>query len=162
MGKPGRNDPCPCGSGQKYKKCRAEKDAASESGRLAQNTASIVAQGARHRAGVQEYGEFHAATRAGVLDADDDALTRDSNAVLDLIKAGQLEKAEAAARALLEQYPQVHDGYTRLGKVFEARGDRAQAANWYRRSVQFMHENADRHDPEFIAGIEQRVHNLEP
>ena len=28
MGKPGRNDPCPCGSGQKYKRCCLEKDQA--------------------------------------------------------------------------------------------------------------------------------------
>ncbi|MFA5249888.1 MAG: SEC-C metal-binding domain-containing protein [Parachlamydiales bacterium] len=26
MGKVGRNDPCPCGSGKKYKKCCEEKD----------------------------------------------------------------------------------------------------------------------------------------
>lgn len=28
MQKPGRNDPCPCGSGQKYKKCCEAKKAA--------------------------------------------------------------------------------------------------------------------------------------
>ena len=28
MAKPGRNDPCPCGSGNKYKKCCLAKDEA--------------------------------------------------------------------------------------------------------------------------------------
>jgi hypothetical protein len=28
MAKPGRNDPCPCGSGNKYKKCRLAKEEA--------------------------------------------------------------------------------------------------------------------------------------
>jgi hypothetical protein len=31
----GRNDPCPCGSGKKYKKCCADKDAAARSAELA-------------------------------------------------------------------------------------------------------------------------------
>lgn len=31
----GRNDPCPCGSGQKYKKCCAAKDEAATTARLA-------------------------------------------------------------------------------------------------------------------------------
>lgn len=30
MAKPGRNDPCPCGSGKKYKKCCLPKDNAKE------------------------------------------------------------------------------------------------------------------------------------
>src|ERR1700690_3140754 len=32
---PGRNDPCHCGSGKKYKKCCEEKDAAAKSTHLA-------------------------------------------------------------------------------------------------------------------------------
>ena len=30
MTKPGRNEPCPCGSGKKYKKCCIHKVAASQ------------------------------------------------------------------------------------------------------------------------------------
>jgi hypothetical protein len=32
---PGRNDPCHCGSGKKYKKCCEDKDAAAQSAHLA-------------------------------------------------------------------------------------------------------------------------------
>src|SRR4051812_35830768 len=137
MGKPGRNDPCPCGSGLKHKKCCAAKDAAAESARLAANKARLEEEGAESRAQLEEVAEFHRAKLSGRLDEEDE-LTRDSNAVLELIEAGQLDQAEATARALLECYPQVHDGYTRLGRVFEARGDHRQAAHWYRQSVQFM------------------------
>ncbi|MGA7454642.1 MAG: SEC-C metal-binding domain-containing protein [Rhodoplanes sp.] len=34
MAKPGRNDPCPCGSGKKYKKCCLTNDEAAENERL--------------------------------------------------------------------------------------------------------------------------------
>jgi len=160
MAKPGRNDPCPCGSGLKYKKCHAEQDAAAESERLAANQVRIDAQEAEHRAQVEEFGVLHEAKLAGLLD-EDDPLTTASNAVLDLIANGKLDEAEAGAHALLEHYPEVHDGYTRLGKVFEARDDREHAAHCYRQSVQFMRAHPDRHDPEFIDAIEQRVQRLE-
>ena len=42
----------------------------------------------------------------------DNTLTVESNAVLDLIQAGELDAAEAAAQALLERYPEVRDGHT--------------------------------------------------
>ena len=35
MAKPGRNDPCPCGSGKKYKRCCLDKDEAAGRAALA-------------------------------------------------------------------------------------------------------------------------------
>ena len=40
MDKPGRNDPCHCGSGQKYKKCCLAKDESERVARLAQQPAA--------------------------------------------------------------------------------------------------------------------------
>src|SRR6185437_6695629 len=40
-----------------------------------------------------------------------------SNAIIDLVHEGKLDEAEKAAREFLERYPQVHDGYDRLGMV---------------------------------------------
>lgn len=40
----GRNDPCPCGTGQKYKKCCAAKDAAQASAELAALQAQAAAR----------------------------------------------------------------------------------------------------------------------
>jgi predicted Zn-dependent protease len=57
------------------------------------------------------------------MDADEDALTIASNAAADLVRVGKLDEAEKAANDLLVQFPEVHDGYDRLGMVHEARGD---------------------------------------
>ena len=49
-----------------------------------------------------------------------------------MVHADKLDEAEAAARDLLVRFPEVHDGYDRLGMVYEARGDKKQAADYYR------------------------------
>ena len=40
MAKPGRNDPCPCGSGNKYKKCCLPKEEAEKRAALADEQAN--------------------------------------------------------------------------------------------------------------------------
>ncbi len=47
MSKPGRNDPCPCGSGQKYKRCCLPKDQQAESAAL-KAAAAQAAEAAAH------------------------------------------------------------------------------------------------------------------
>jgi hypothetical protein len=54
----------------------------------------------------------------------------------------KLGGAEAAARDLLCRFPDVHDGWDRLGMVHEARGDSRQAADCYRKAIAFIR---DRH-----------------
>ncbi len=63
----------------------------------------------------------------------DGELDEASNAVVDLVHAGKLDEAEAAARELLVRFPEVFDGYDRLGMVAEARGDKKLAAAHYRK-----------------------------
>ena len=135
----GRNQPCPCGSGKKYKKCCLRKD---EENRLA------VAQ-------------------AGVAD-EIDVLDELSNSVLDLIRSGQLEEAEAVCQRLLTEYPDQVDGLDRLAMVYEAKGDRDKAAEYYRKAADFMRSHpgfdeegvawklseADRLDAEHEAGLD--------
>jgi SEC-C motif len=77
MNKPGRNGPCRCGSGQKYKKCCAEKDAAAESRRLAANKARIEAQKAKYQQQLKETAELHRAQLSGQWD-EEDPLTQES------------------------------------------------------------------------------------
>jgi hypothetical protein len=48
MSKLGRNDPCPCGSGQKYKRCCLPKDQAAASAALADAAEKRVANAAHH------------------------------------------------------------------------------------------------------------------
>lgn len=51
--KTGRNDPCHCGSGQKYKKCCLDKDAAAKSAEL-EKLAAEAAQAAQAAAEAEE------------------------------------------------------------------------------------------------------------
>jgi tetratricopeptide (TPR) repeat protein len=123
MPKTGRNDPCPCASGKKYKHCCLEKDRAGE-------LSAAVGQ----RDALQE----------------SQALDVASNAVVDLVHDGRLDEAEQAARELLARYPEVHDGYDRLGMVHEARGQFREAAECYRKVIEFMRANPEDYDPGFV------------
>src|SRR5262252_339814 len=85
-----------------------------------------------------------------------------SNAVLALIHDGKLDEAEAAARALLAQYPDVHDGWDRLGMVHEKRGENRQAADCYRKVVAFLDENLDYSEPALKDAFVARIAKLDP
>jgi hypothetical protein len=73
MKKPGRNDPCHCGSGQKYKKCHLASDDAARSAELsalaaaaaeAQAKADAEAAEAEEKAATDEPGDRPTAPRA--------------------------------------------------------------------------------------------------
>lgn len=135
----GRNEPCPCGSGKKYKRCCLAQEQA----------AAATAQRA-------QAGEYQAALTA----ADD--LDVASNAVIDLLDAGRLDAAERAARALLVDYPDVHDGHDRLGMVYEARGMPRQAAECYRQVVAVIAAHPGHYDPEMKTFYLKQIAKLDP
>ena len=54
MSKPGRNDPCHCGSGQKYKKCHLVADDAAKSAELAAAAAAAAEVQAKADADAEE------------------------------------------------------------------------------------------------------------
>ncbi len=99
MQKIGRNAPCPCGSGKKYKKCCLLKQDERPKSALPIGYKTVYTE-----------------------------LDQLSNSVVDLIKQNKLKKAEAVSRRLLAEYPEQVDGFDRLGMVYEARGDRKRAA----------------------------------
>jgi len=159
MAKPGRNDLCPCGSGNKYKKCCLAKDEAAQ------------APPDRDDAGRSTSADRFKSTLAAIMagagagadsDEDGDALIDASNAVVDLVRAGKLDEAEAAARALLARYPDVHDGWDRLGMVHEARGANAEAADCYLKVVEFLDRDPDYAEPAFRASFVERIAKLTP
>ena len=150
MAKPGRNDPCPCGSGNKYKKCCLAKEEAVAREQLvkAQAPRDTLRRDQRAAADRLQVTELTAAVaarlaRAEEEDAYEDALDIASNAVVDLVRAAKLDEAEAAARDLLRRFPDVHDGWDRLGMVHEARGDSRQAADCYRKVIAFIRDHPD-------------------
>jgi tetratricopeptide (TPR) repeat protein len=160
MAKPGRNDPCSCGSGKKYKRCCLANDQEAER-TLAAASAAAAAAPLRRIPGVA--GEI-AARLAAAYDVDDteDELTTASNAAVDLIHDGKLDEAEQAARDLLERFPDVHDGWDRLGMVYQARGDHRKAADCYREVIAFIRAHPDSYDPDFEAVFHKLVDQLDP
>jgi hypothetical protein len=66
---------------------------------------------------------------------------------VDLVHAGKLDEAEKAARDLLERFPEVHDGYDRLGMIYEAGGDKQHAAYYYRKVIEFVQAHPEQYDP---------------
>ena len=142
----GRNDPCPCGSGKKYKRCCRERE---ETALLAARAAGEAEQRARTA-------ELRA-TMAEVMELD-----RASNAVIDLLDAGRLDDAEHAARELLVRYPQVHDGHDRLGLVYEARGLPREAAECYRQALAFIRARPNDYEPAMETQYLDLIAKLDP
>ena len=149
MAKIGRNDPCPCGSGKKYKKCCMASDEAADRAARPAQPAAVPARRPSLASYFQEQDEC-------------DELTEASNAVVDLVQAGNLDAAEQGARDLLARFPDVHDGYDRLGMVCEARGDHRQAADCYRKAIDVIRSHPDAYDPAFEAVYQKLIDRLEP
>lgn len=141
MTKIGRNDPCRCGSGQKYKRCCLPRDeAAAAAARAAAPTPDAAP-----------------ALPPFEIVSEDDGLDEASNIVIDLIDAGRLDEAEQAAQALLTHYPEVHDGLERIAMVAAARGDRARAAEYYRKAADFVEARPEYYDPEMEVYLRDRA-----
>lgn len=164
MAKPGRNDPCPCGSGNKYKKCCQSKDEAAERSGAAEAQARRDSQAAERRLQVRELKAEVAARlrRAEEEDTYEDDLDAASNAVVHLVNAGKLDEAETAARDLLVRFPEVHDGWDRLGMVHEARGNSREAADCYRKVIKFIAEHPDNFDVGLADEFAKLVAKLDP
>lgn len=122
MAKIGRNQPCPCGSGKKYKHCCAEKD-----------------RGARIDvvpAMPSQHGHFFI-----------DELDQLSNSVIDLVNEGRLDEADAVCERLRSEYPEVNDWLMRKAMVCEARAEYEQAITYCQRVIDWMDAHPEDFDP---------------
>jgi len=164
MATPGRNDPCPCGSGKKYKKCCLPKEQAEEGKVIAKEQAAREERTAARRLEERQAKAAFLERFIAANEVDDEleALTAASNAAVDLVKAGKLEEAEAAARRLLGSFPHVHDGWDRLGMVHEVRGENKQAADCYRKALEIIRAQPENYDPEFAEVFVKLVDKLDP
>jgi tetratricopeptide (TPR) repeat protein len=97
-----------------------------------------------------------------VTDDAEDELTANSNAAVDLVDEGRLDEAEQVARHLLERFPDVHDGWDRLGMVYQARGDNRKAADCYRKVIEVIRAHPENYDPGFEAIFHRLVEKLDP
>ena len=163
MAKPGRNDPCPCGSGNKYKKCCLPKEEGVDREQLAKVEARRAENAAAHRSPpLRDVKAAIAAILSSAEDADEDELTIASNAAADLVRAGKLDETEQAARHLQVRFPEVHDGYDRLGMVHEARGENREAAECYRKVIALVRQHPEDYGPGFENAFVKLVNRLDP
>lgn len=158
----GRNEPCACGSGKKYKKCCRTKD--EEVAR--QQLRAVHEQERRREAEMRELAvrraqqEERAAalawSRATAFYDDLDLL---SNSVIDLIEERRYDEALGACDRLLREYPDVHDGFERSARVYDALGNHAVAADFWQKAVDFVEhpDRRDGYDEELIDDYRQRM-----
>lgn len=127
VAKVGRNEPCSCGSGKKYKRCCA------------------LAVSAKRAVPTQPAAPA-ATPNAPIGFMEDDGLDDLSNSVLDLIHARRFDDALAACRRLIDDFPDVHDGFDRSAMVHAAMGNHPLAADFFRKAHAFAADPVRRAD----------------
>jgi tetratricopeptide (TPR) repeat protein len=132
--KPGRNAPCPCGSGKKYKMCCLKQEEEIEKPLVPPLGKPTLFEG---------------------------DIDKDSNRVVDLIHEGRLEEAEEAAKDLLEKYPDLGDGLERTAAVLEAKGERERAAESYRKAAKKYLEIDPEYGHEMAGFCNEKARELE-
>ena len=135
MTKIGRNQPCPCGSGRKYKRCCGQRDRAPH----------VLA--------------LRAKPPEGYRWAETD-LDRLSNSVVRLVGEGRLDEADAACEELRTRYPDVVDWLMRKAMVCEARGETELAIDYLERTLAWMNAYPDDFAPENRESHRQDIERL--
>ena len=118
--KPGRNDPCPCGSGRKYKHC---------CGLL-----SAAAQARSPRGSGDRGGKRRASGAQQLIDAANTLRGR-----------GRAQESVPLYRRALEIDPRSADAHNNLGNAFLEMGQPAEAAGCYRLALALQADNAEMH-----------------
>ena len=126
MAKIGRNQPCPCGSGRKYKRCCWLRNPDAHAARVPA-TPAVSPLGYR------------------LAETDLDRL---SNSVVSLVDEGRLDEADAACEQLRTRYPEVHDWLMRKAMVCEARGETERAIEYCERTIAWMDAHPENFGPE--------------
>jgi len=143
MAKTGRNDPCSCGSGKKYKRCCLAVDQATQ----AATRTPLDPESSR--------------LPPPIVFDDYEELEQLSNRVLDFIKDRRLDEAEKLCQELLHRFPDASDGIERLGHVYEVRGDLTTAAAHYRKAAAFIREGGES-DDEHARWLDQLADRVDP
>ncbi len=139
MAKIGRNEPCPCGSGKKHKRCCLTAQAPTPASAM-----TPAAQGV---------GDDYCNCCV-------DALNERADRALDLLIDGHIDDAEAMAHDLMRDFPREVEGVDLLSMVSEARGDRVGALELLRRAIEIVRVHPH-HDAETRVLMHQRLRELE-
>ncbi len=135
MTKIGRNQPCPCGSGRKYKRCCGQRDRAA-------HVPAVPAEAPE-----------------GYRWAETD-LDRLSNSVASLVDEGRLDEVDAACEQLRTRYPEVHDWLMRKAVVCEARGETKRAIEYCQHTIAWMDAHPENVDPESRKPFHEDIERL--
>lgn len=118
---PGRNDPCPCGSGRKYKQCCGSLAAAARP----------------------------APSPRGSTDGGTGSHPNEAQSLIDAANAlrgrGRTQESVPLYRRALEIDPRSAEAHNNLGNAFLEMGQPAEAAGWYRRALALAADNAQIH-----------------
>ena len=134
---PGRNDPCPCGSGQKFKHCcgRPVAPAAAAATIDPREIAPLVAMvkgGRLHEAQLRVSALLGVQPEAGILWK-----------ILSVALLRQGKDAVAALRQAAERLPEDAEAHANLGSELRARSDWSGALSSLRRSLELEPRNPD-------------------
>jgi Flp pilus assembly protein TadD len=125
LSKVGRNDPCPCGSGKKYKKCCMAKDEKASASANAETSASADRRSAQHRprARAEEIENiFHRARNH--------------------LDRNELDQAARAFRSVLRLDPKHYEALTGLGRCLAEMGMREEARRCFEKALEIKPDYA--------------------
>ena len=137
--KPGRNDPCPCGSGKKFKKCCQNKFETHSVG----NAEAFYNQGNALR----DLGRLDDAmtSYSQALKIKPDYAEAHCNLGTILENFGQLDKAEANYRRALEIKPEFAVAHSNLGNTLRALGQLKDAVASYHQALEIKPDYVEAH-----------------
>ena len=133
-----RNDPCPCGSGKKYKKCclaQDEKSAAEQRRQAEEADAALLKY-------VAELDEL-------------------SNQANELIHAARWDEAALCCRQLQERFPDETDGDERFSQYYTERNDFALAKAHTQAALDKAAAQPAKFDPELLADLREHIAYLD-
>ena len=150
MAKIGRNEPCPCGSGKKHKKCCLETTA--QPGAVAEVLKNAALSDHEH---VCDFCSDEVDEVDEVDELDDRA-----DHILDELLGGRVDVAEALAHDFIRDFPGEAEGFDLLSMVYEGRGQRERALALLRQASEIAHANPD-YDADTRLMMRERIMELE-
>jgi len=141
--KTGRNDPCPCGSGKKFKQCCQQRQASPETRPSAAQIATAIRTALSH----QHAGRFSQAEAIyhqilQVAPANPDALHSLGTIAL---QSGRIEESIQLISRAIRFNPSNPEYYNNLGFAFHEQGDLDSAAKNYRKALSIKSDYANTH-----------------
>jgi hypothetical protein len=140
MAKIGRNEPCPCGSGKKHKRCCLAAPLAEEP-----SGTNVVALTESHHE---------------ICPCCIDELNERADHVLHELLAGRVDDAEALCYDFNRDFPGQAEGIDLLSMIFEHRGQRQRALSLLRQASDIAHANPE-YDAETRSLMRERIRELE-